>query len=79
MCSSKYALCVLWVSLTACATSPRLPMPETCSPMPSKVVCPGETYLFGQEHQNPFGLSAGGFVCYRPADIEPFLEMCGKK
>jgi hypothetical protein len=61
-----------------CVHSPRLKMPEQCSPMPDKVVCeePGATFRFGAG-----GLSrdAGGFLCYRPEDIVPFLERCGER
>lgn len=54
-------------------------MPETCSPLPNEIVCPSQSFFFGDEHPNPFGIRAGGFVCYRPEEIEPFLERCGAR
>lgn len=64
--------------LSGCVHSPRLKMPEQCSPMPDRVVCaePGATFHFGTT-----GLErdAGSFLCYRPEEITPFLENCGAK
>ncbi len=69
LCSSL-KLCILALSglVLACA-GPRLKLPEYCSPLPGSVVCEDATYLFPE---------AGEFLCFKPEQIEPFLNRCGK-
>ncbi len=63
--SSKLSI---MLALSSCA-SPRIPLPVYCSPLSGAVVCEDQTYLFPD---------AGGFMCFKPAEIEPFLNRCGK-
>lgn len=54
-----------------CVHGQRIPMPEQCSPLPDKMICANPPSIKFPE--------AGGFVCYRPEEIEPFLERCGAR
>jgi hypothetical protein len=66
--SRSLKLCAI-LALSGCA-SPRLNLPEYCSPIASgAVVCEDRTYLFP---------AAGDFMCFLPHEIEPFLNRCGK-
>ncbi len=64
--SSK--LCIL-LALSSCA-SPRIKLPEYCSPIGNTMVCESQTYLFPE---------ASSFMCFKPEEIEPFLNKCGVK
>jgi hypothetical protein len=59
------------ILLSACAGG-KITMPsEYCSPMRGdKLVCNVKTYGFPD---------AGGFMCFRPEEIEPFLERYGER
>lgn len=74
-----FAALLILILLSSCAHAPRLPMPETCSPMPDHMVCPNKSFFFGAAKTNPFEIDAGGFVCYRPEEIVPFIEQCGER
>lgn len=79
MCFSRckrFAVVSLLLAGSSCVHSPRLRMPEQCSPMPDRVVCAQDSYQFGSKGLAP---DAGSFVCYRPEEILPFLESCGAK
>jgi hypothetical protein len=56
--------------LSSCAHN-RIKMPEQCSPMPGQMICANPPAI-------PFP-AAGGYVCYRPEEIVPFLERCGER
>lgn len=67
--SLRYALFVLSFA-SGCAHSPRIPMPEECSPLPDVMVCTERTIQYPQ---------AAGYLCFKPEEIEPFLEICGDR
>ncbi len=71
MCSNKFALYALLASMSGCVHNPRIPMPEQCSPIQNAMVCEVPPSI-------PFP-DAGKFLCYRPEQIEPFLEKCGAR
>ncbi len=71
MCSKSSRLSMaLLLLLSSCSAAPKLPMPQYCSPVPGRVLCSDEIIEFPD---------AGKLMCFKPQEIEPFLERFGKR
>jgi hypothetical protein len=69
--SKAFALIASALLILSCA-SPRIQLPsEYCTPMAGdKLVCNARTVKFPESN---------GYLCFKPADVEPFFNQCGER